>query len=170
MHEALGSIYSTPQTGRTGDYGLRMSQSGLLSSLPTFNTMRPQSHTPVRNMSMDFLPSSLPSFLPSFPPSFFSFFLSFSFLFLCLLLVCFFLFSLCFFLCFFLCYLLSFFLFQDRVSLCSSGCPRTHSVDRLASNELRLKAFATTACLWIFLISWGQVTSQSETQYNVVCV
>jgi hypothetical protein len=45
--------------------------------------------------------------------------------------------------------------FQDRVSLCSSGCPRTHSVDQAglelrnlpasASQVLGLKACATTA-------------------------
>jgi hypothetical protein len=50
-----------------------------------------------------------------------------------------------------------FFVFQDRVSLCSPGCPGTHSVDQAglelrnlpasASQGLRLKAFATTARL-----------------------
>ena len=47
------------------------------------------------------------------------------------------------------------FVFQDRVSLCSPGCPGTHSVDQAgfelrnlpasASQVLRLKACATTA-------------------------
>jgi hypothetical protein len=32
-----------------------------------------------------------------------------------------------------------FLFFRDRVSLCSPGCPGTHSVDQLASNsEIRL--------------------------------
>ena len=45
--------------------------------------------------------------------------------------------------------------FQDRVSLCSPGCPETHSVDQVglklrnppasASQVLGLKAWATTA-------------------------
>jgi hypothetical protein len=49
--------------------------------------------------------------------------------------------------------------FQDRVSLCSSGCPGTHSVDQAglelrnppasASQVLGLKACATTARLQI---------------------
>jgi hypothetical protein len=48
--------------------------------------------------------------------------------------------------------------FRDRVSLCSSGCPGTHSVDQAglelrnppasASQVLGLKACATTAQLW----------------------
>jgi hypothetical protein len=59
--------------------------------------------------------------------------------------------------------LLSFFfglVFQDRVSLCSSGCPGTHSVDQAglklrnlpssASQLLGLKACTTTA--WLFLL------------------
>jgi hypothetical protein len=52
--------------------------------------------------------------------------------------------------------------FQDRVSLCSPGCPGTHSVDEAglelrnspasASQVLGLKACATTARLhWVFL-------------------
>ena len=60
---------------------------------------------------------------------------------------------------------LSFFLFffWDRVSLCSPGCPGTHSVDQAglelrnppasASQGLGLKACATTARPWKFL-SW----------------
>jgi hypothetical protein len=50
-----------------------------------------------------------------------------------------------------------FLVFQDRVSLCSPGCPRTHSVDQAglklrnppasASQVLGLKACATTARL-----------------------
>jgi hypothetical protein len=50
-----------------------------------------------------------------------------------------------------------FLVFQDRVSLCSPGCPRTHSVDQAglklrnppasASRVLGLKAYATTAQL-----------------------
>ena len=50
-----------------------------------------------------------------------------------------------------------FFVFRDRVSLCSSGCPGTHSVDQAglklrnppasASQVLRLKACAITARL-----------------------
>jgi hypothetical protein len=54
-----------------------------------------------------------------------------------------------------------FFVFQDRVSLCSPGCPGTHSVDQAvlelrnpcasASRVLGLKACATTARL-LFLV------------------
>jgi hypothetical protein len=48
-----------------------------------------------------------------------------------------------------------FFFFGDRVSLCSLGCPGTHSVDQaslrnlpaFASLVLGLKACATTPCL-----------------------
>jgi hypothetical protein len=50
-----------------------------------------------------------------------------------------------------------FLVFQDRVSLCSPGCPGTHSVDQdglelrnppaSASQVLRLKVCATTARL-----------------------
>jgi hypothetical protein len=53
--------------------------------------------------------------------------------------------------------LFCFFVFQDRVSLCIPGCPRTHSVDQAglelrnlpasASQMLGLKACATTARL-----------------------
>jgi hypothetical protein len=56
-------------------------------------------------------------------------------------------------LCFFVC-LFWFLVFQDRVSLCSPGCPGTHSVDQAglelrnlpvsASRVLGLKACATT--------------------------
>ena len=60
-----------------------------------------------------------------------------------------------FFLFFFLFFFFFFFLiFRDRVSLCSSGCPRTHSVDQAglelrnppasASQVLGLKACAIT--------------------------
>jgi hypothetical protein len=55
---------------------------------------------------------------------------------------------------------LAFWLFRDRVSLCSSGCPGTHSVDQAglklrnppasASQELGLKACATTILLFGF--------------------
>jgi hypothetical protein len=56
-----------------------------------------------------------------------------------------------------------FFSFQDRVSLYSSGCPETHSVDQAglelrnppasASQVLGLKAYATTARLvYLFLM------------------
>jgi hypothetical protein len=56
------------------------------------------------------------------------------------------------FVCLFVCF---FFVFRDRVSLCSPGCPGTHSVDQAglelrnppasASQVLGLKACATTA-------------------------
>jgi hypothetical protein len=56
------------------------------------------------------------------------------------------------FVCLFVC-----FVFQERVSLCSPGCPGTHSIDQAglklrnppasASRVLRLKACATTARL-----------------------
>jgi hypothetical protein len=51
--------------------------------------------------------------------------------------------------------------FQDSISLCSPGCPRTHSVDQAglelrnppasASQVLKLKACATTARLSLTL-------------------
>jgi hypothetical protein len=54
------------------------------------------------------------------------------------------------------------FVFQDRVSLCSPGCPGTHSVDQdglelrnppaSASQVLGLKVCATTAWLSIFIL------------------
>jgi hypothetical protein len=59
----------------------------------------------------------------------------------------------CLFVCLFVCFLFLF--FQDRVSLCSPGCPRTHFVDQAglelrnppasASQVLGLKACDTTA-------------------------
>jgi hypothetical protein len=52
-------------------------------------------------------------------------------------------------------WLVCLFVFQDRVSLCSPGCPRTHFVDQAdlelrnlpasASQVLGLKAYTTTA-------------------------
>jgi hypothetical protein len=58
------------------------------------------------------------------------------------------------FLGFFVCFLFVCLFFQDRVSLCSPGCPGTHSVDQAglelrnppasASRMLGLKACATT--------------------------
>ena len=66
-----------------------------------------------------------------------------------------FLFSFFFFFCFFFSFVL---FFQDRVSLCSPGCPGTHSVDQAglelrdlcapASQVLGLNVCATTA--WLF--------------------
>jgi hypothetical protein len=54
-------------------------------------------------------------------------------------------------------FLLLFFVFRDMVSLCSLGCPGTHSVDQAglefrnppvsASQVLGLQAYATTARL-----------------------
>jgi hypothetical protein len=72
-------------------------------------------------------------------------------------LVC--LFGLVFFVfCFFVCFL--FWFFRDRVSLCSPGCPGTHSVDQAglerrnspvsASQELGLKAWATMPSKIVF--------------------
>jgi hypothetical protein len=60
-----------------------------------------------------------------------------------------------------------FLVFRDRVSLCSPGCPGTHSVDQAglelrnppasASRVLGLKACATTpGCLWLFLLEEQQ--------------
>jgi hypothetical protein len=56
--------------------------------------------------------------------------------------------------------LFCFFVFRDRVSLCSPGCPGTHFVDQAglklrnlpasASQVLELKVCATTARLRIF--------------------
>jgi hypothetical protein len=65
---------------------------------------------------------------------------------------------------FFSCFFFFFFFFRDKVSLCSSDCPGTHSVDQaglelrnpLASQVLGLKACATTACLaWNALKHWA---------------
>jgi hypothetical protein len=59
--------------------------------------------------------------------------------------------------CLFVCFLA----FRDRISLCSPGCPGTHSVDQAglelrnppasASQVLGLKACATTAWLYLFV-------------------
>jgi hypothetical protein len=65
----------------------------------------------------------------------------------------------------FLFYFILFFFFRDRVSLCSSGCPGTHSVDQAglklrnppasASQMLGLKAYTTIArlknCFYLLL-------------------
>jgi hypothetical protein len=61
----------------------------------------------------------------------------------------------------FVCLFVCLFVFPDRISLCSTGCPGTHSVDQAglelrnppasASQVLRLKACATTA--WRLLSS-----------------
>jgi hypothetical protein len=66
---------------------------------------------------------------------------------------------------FFLCLFVCLFVFQDRVSLCSLGCPGTHSVDQAglelrnlpasASQVLGLKACATTAQLFFFFSPYG---------------
>jgi hypothetical protein len=73
-------------------------------------------------------------------------------------------FCLFFFVCFFGFFVFCFFflVFRDRVSLCSPGCPGTHSVDQTglklrnlpasASQVLGLKACATTAGLEAFLL------------------
>jgi hypothetical protein len=60
----------------------------------------------------------------------------------------------CLFVCLFFWFVFVFFVFQDRVSLCSPGCPGTHFVDQAglelrnppasASRVLGLKACATT--------------------------
>jgi hypothetical protein len=57
--------------------------------------------------------------------------------------------------CFLFCFVLFLFCFQDKVSLCSPGCPGTHTVDQAglelrnppasASQVLGLKACAITA-------------------------
>jgi hypothetical protein len=62
----------------------------------------------------------------------------------------------------FICLFIYFFVFRDKVSLYSPGCPGTHLVDQAglelrnlpasASQMLGLKACATTARLKIFLI------------------
>jgi hypothetical protein len=72
----------------------------------------------------------------------------------------FFLFVFCFFVCLFVC-------FPDRVSLYSPGCPGTHFVDQaglelrnlpaFASRVLGLKAYATTAWLFTFLLTYFNV-------------
>jgi hypothetical protein len=64
---------------------------------------------------------------------------------------------------FFFFWFFGFLVFQDRVSLCSPGCPGTHSVDQAglelrnppasASQVLGLKAWATTpSCLFLSLM------------------
>jgi hypothetical protein len=63
-------------------------------------------------------------------------------------------------------FVFSFLVFQDRVSLCSPGCPGTHSVNQAvlelrnppasASQVLGLKACATTARLEPVLKSLGE--------------
>jgi hypothetical protein len=49
------------------------------------------------------------------------------------------------------------FVFRDRVSLCSLGCPGTHSVDQAAPASASLKACATNArqawfCLLLLIV------------------
>jgi hypothetical protein len=66
----------------------------------------------------------------------------------------------------FVCLFFVFLFFQDRVSLCSSGCPGTHSVDQAglelrnppasASQVLGLKAWDTMP--GDFLVSWDRVS------------
>jgi hypothetical protein len=61
---------------------------------------------------------------------------------------------------FFSCFLFLFLLFRDKVSLCSPGCPGTHSVDQAglelrnppasASQVLGLKAYTTTPGVELF--------------------
>jgi hypothetical protein len=58
------------------------------------------------------------------------------------------------------------FVFQDRVSLCSPGCPGTHFVDQAslelrnppvsASQVLGLKACATTARPFPWILTWNK--------------
>jgi hypothetical protein len=65
----------------------------------------------------------------------------------------------CFFVLFFCFFVFLFLFFRDRVSLCSPGCPGTHSVDQAglklrnppasASQVLGLKVYATTAQLLV---------------------
>jgi hypothetical protein len=86
----------------------------------------------------------------------------------CFVLFCFVLF------CFVLfCFVLFCFVFQDRVSLCSPGCPGTHSVDQVglelrnlpasASQVLGLKACATTAQLSLpLLVLWSGLPPEAE--------
>jgi hypothetical protein len=62
----------------------------------------------------------------------------------------------------FICLLFFFLVFRDRVSLCSPGCPGTHSVDQAglelrnlpvsASQVLKIKVCATTAQLIYLLL------------------
>jgi hypothetical protein len=71
-----------------------------------------------------------------------------------------FLFFFCLFVCFLFFWFVSFCFFRDRVSLCSPGCPGTHSVDQAGlerrnppastSQVLGLKACATTAWLNLY--------------------
>jgi hypothetical protein len=59
-------------------------------------------------------------------------------------------------------FLFLFLFFQDRASLCSPGCPGTHSVDQAglelrnlpasASQVLKLKAYATTVRLFFLFL------------------
>jgi hypothetical protein len=76
------------------------------------------------------------------------------------------------------CFVFVVFVFQDRVSLCSPGCPGTHSVDQAglelrnllasASQVLGLKACATTAWLRT-AFNWGWLTD-SEVQSIIIKV
>jgi hypothetical protein len=63
---------------------------------------------------------------------------------------------------FFVCFLF-FFVFRDRVSLCSSGCPGTHSVDQVGL-ELRnspASAGIKGVChhAWLFAVSYSWLVS-----------
>jgi hypothetical protein len=79
--------------------------------------------------------------------------------------------------------LVGWFVFRDRVSLCSSGCPGTHFVDQAglelrnlpasASPVLGLKACTTTPGLNDFFKFWFFETSLSEknkSANNVKCL
>jgi len=70
-----------------------------------------------------------------------------------------------FFVCLFVCFLVLVLVFRDKVSLCSPGCPGTHSVDQAglelrnppasASQVLRLKACATMPSKVCFFLRQG---------------
>jgi hypothetical protein len=72
---------------------------------------------------------------------------------------------------------LVFLVFRDRVSLCSSGCPGTHSVDQAglelrnlpasASQVLGLKACVSTVRLWrVIFINWAWGTGYSGPSFQ----
>jgi hypothetical protein len=78
--------------------------------------------------------------------------------------------------------LFCFLFLRDRVSLCRSGCPGTHSVDQAglelrnppvsASQVLGIKACATTALLKATLIrttfNWSWLATGSEVQSIII--
>jgi hypothetical protein len=83
------------------------------------------------------------------------------------------------FVCFLFCFVLFCFVFQDRVYLCSSGCPGTHFVDQAglklrnlpasASQVLGLKVCATTARPDFLLKKYLEINTRNKKASSANC-